>query len=761
MATSRQIGKTTIATVIILHYVLFNEFKTVFVLANKAATAQEVLGRVQLAYEYLPHWLKCGVVEWNKMSVEFENGSKVVAAATSSDAIRGKSCLSGETIIHLKKDNEYLDISLKEFSDKFGFENSAGYLIKSINGYSEFDGVIYQGKRNTYRLFLDSELYIDATEDHEFLMNNNCLKRLDKLQIGDEFSTGNKVKAIFNNNIIEDVYDAWNVKDNHMFYINNIITKNCNMLYIDECITGNSIIKIKDNFSEYNIKIGNLFDKHFKENGILNGTDIIPLNDYQILTSEGYKDFKSIKRSITSKTIKLTLSNNEIFEGTADHILIVSGKNIALKDLQINDYISDNLFVVNIEENNTEQYVYDIQDVADNNSYLVKSGNEYINSKNCAFIQNWEEFSASVLPVISSGKSSKLIFTSTPKGLNHFYEYVEGARKGINDFKLIEVKWNDVPGRDEKWKEQTLATLNNDLERFAQEFEVSFLGSSDNLISGAAMKNIKADALQYKPIHTNISYGYRIYEEPVRDKIYAMTCDVSRGKGLDYSTFHVIDITQIPYKQVATFRNNLITPTDFAAFIYNTAKAYNEAYTLIEINDIGGQVADILYFDYGYENLISTESAGTKGKRVSAGYGRNVDRGIRTTITVKALGCSMLKLLIEQRKLTVYDVETINELSSFVKKGKSYEAEPGKHDDLVMALVLFAWLTTDTFFKNINDLDVMHTLRDLSDEQIFDELVPFGIISTYDMPQEEPRVEKIGNELWSVEDYGPDNMGSF
>ena len=478
MATSRQIGKTTIATVIILHYVLFNEYKSVFVLANKAATAQEVLSRVQLAYEYLPHWLKCGVVEWNKMSVEFENGSKVTAAATSSDAIRGKSA---------------------------------------------------------------------------------------------------------------------------------------NMLYIDEQ----------------------------------------------------------------------------------------------------------------------------------------------------AFVQNWDEFSASVLPVISSGKTSKLIFTSTPKGLNHFYEYVEGARKGINGFKLIEVKWDDVPGRDEKWKEATLATLNNDLERFAQEFCVSFLGSSDNLISGAAMKNIKADALQYKPIRTNISYGYRIYEEPVRDKIYAMTCDVSRGKGLDYSTFHVIDITQIPYKQVATFRNNLITPTDFAAFIYNTAKAYNEAYTLIEINDIGGQVADILYFDYGYENLISTESAGTKGKRVSAGYGRNVDRGIRTTITVKALGCSMLKLLIEQRKLTIYDVETINELSSFVKKGKSYEAEPGKHDDLVMALVLFAWLTTDTFFKNINDLDVMHTLRDLSDEQIFDELVPFGIISTYDMPQEEPRVEKIGNELWSVEDYGPDNMGSF
>ena len=345
-----------------------------------------------------------------------------------------------------------------------------------------------------------------------------------------------------------------------------------------------------------------------KELEIQNITDFKLTDDYEALTIDGYKDFKSVKRTITNKTIKLKLSNGEYFEATPDHILIIDNKHTNLKDFKIGDYISDELYITDILENESEQYVYDLMDVADNNSYLIKSAEDYINSKNCAFIQNWDEFSASVLPVISSGKTSKLIFTSTPKGLNHFYEYVEGARKGINGFKLIEVKWDDVPGRDEKWKEATLATLNNDLERFAQEFCVSFLGSSDNLISGAAMKNIKADALQYKPIRTNISYGYRIYEEPARDKIYAMTCDVSRGKGLDYSTFHVIDITQIPYKQVATFRNNLITPTDFAAFIYNTAKAYNEAYTLIEINDIGGQVADILYFDYGYENLISTES---------------------------------------------------------------------------------------------------------------------------------------------------------
>ena len=235
---------------------------------------------------------------------------------------------------------------------------------------------------------------------------------------------------------------------------------------------------------------------------IKNITDLKLTSDYEILTADGYKDFKSVKRTITNKTIKLTLSNNEFFEGTPDHILIVSGKYIALKDFKVNDYITDDLYITEIVENNSEQYVYDIMDVADNNSYLVKSQNNYINSKNCAFVQNWDEFSASVLPVISSGKTSKLIFTSTPKGLNHFYEYVEGARKGINGFKLIEVKWSDVPGRDEKWKEATLSTLNHNMERFEQEYcvtgdtEIETLDFNNNVIK------IKIDEL-YKEFIEN------------------------------------------------------------------------------------------------------------------------------------------------------------------------------------------------------------------------------------------------------------------
>ena len=280
---------------------------------------------------------------------------------------------------------------------------------------------------------------------------------------------------------------------------------------------------------------------------------------------------------------------------------------------------------------------------------------------------------------------------------------------------------------------------------------VEFLGSSGTLISGSKLKQLFVDIKP--PIHYNAGYGYKVWSLPRKGQIYVIVVDVSRGKGLDYSAFQVIDITTAPYKQVATFKNNMITPSDYTSFVYQTAKGYNDAFVLIEINDIGGQVADILALDYGYENVIHTESAGAKGRRVSSGFGGNtIDRGIRTTKTVKNLGCSMLKLLIEQDTLIIYDADTINELAVFSKSGESYEAEQGYHDDLVMCLVLLSWLTTDTYFKHINDSNIMHSLRDLTEEQIEQTLTPFGIIyggldnHMYDAPV----IERIAGEDWEV-----------
>ncbi len=441
VVTSRQAGKTTTAAAIILHYILFNDHKTVALLANKGDAAREILQRIKDAYEALPDWLQQGVEEWNKGSIALENGCKVLAAATSSSAIRGKS------------------ISL---------------------------------------------------------------------------------------------------------------------LYIDEA----------------------------------------------------------------------------------------------------------------------------------------------------AFVEGWEEFFASVFPTISSGETTKILFTSTPNGLNHFYKTCMGAKEGTNGYQYVEVPWQQVPGRGEAWKQETLAAMDFDYEKFAQEFECAWLGSSGTLISGAVLKTLVAQ----RPL--NSIDGLTVYEDKKGNHQYVITVDVSRGKGLDYSAFQVIDVTEMPYRQVCTYKNNMVTPLDYSGTIFRTARAYNNASILVEVNDIGAQVADSLFYDYEYEGIIYTENAGARGKRISGGFAKagGADRGIRTTKTVKSIGCSMLKLLIEQRQLIINDHNTIHELSRFSKKGTSYEAEPGSNDDLVMGLVLFAWMSDQQYFKDLTDINTLQKLRDKTDEELENDLVPFGFM---------------------------------
>ena len=440
--TSRQAGKTTTAVAIILHYVLFNDYKTVALLANKGDAAREILDRIKIAYEALPKWLQQGVIEWNKGSVEFENGCKIIAGATSSSAIRGKSI---------------------------------------------------------------SFLYIDET----------------------------------------------------------------------------------------------------------------------------------------------------------------------------------------------------------------------------AFVENWDEFFASVFPTISSGNTTKILFTSTPNGLNHFYKTCEGARENRNGYIYIEVPWQRVPGRDDKWKKETLEGMDFDTQKFSQEFECNFLGSSGTLIEGSKLKNL----VSRNPVGE--TQFMRVYEQPEKDHVYACIVDVSRGKGLDYSAFHIIDVTSMPYKQACIYRDNTITPIDYAEIIYRTIKRYNDAYTLIEVNDIGEQVAEVLHYEFEVETLMFTESAGRSGKRISTGFSKNSDKGVRTTKSVKSVGCNMLKMLIEQDQLIINDFQTINELSTFSRRGVSYEAESGCHDDLVMGLVLFAWMTDQLFFREITDINTLDKLRSRNEEELMESLLPIGF-NNYD-----------------------------
>ena len=259
-----------------------------------------------------------------------------------------------------------------------------------------------------------------------------------------------------------------------------------------------------------------------------------------------------------------------------------------------------------------------------------------------------------------------------------------------------------------------------DYEKFSQEYECQFLGSSGTLIEGSKLKAM----VTKEPMVDN--GAMKMYEKPIDDRIYACVVDVSRGKGLDYSAFQVIDVTEMPYKQVCVYRDNYITPAEYAEVIYRACKSYNDATTLIEINDIGEQVSELLHFDFEYDNLLFTESAGRSGKRISAGFSKRCDKGIRTTKTVKSVGCSILKLLIEQDQLIINDFQTIKELSTFSRKRNSFEAESGAHDDLVMCLVLFAWLSDQAYFKEITDINTLIELREKSEQEMMDNLLPFG-----------------------------------
>ena len=442
VVTSRQAGKTTTAVAVILHYVLFNEHKTCALLANKGDAAREILDRIKIAYEALPKWMQQGVMEWNKGSVEFENGCKIIAGSTSSSAIRGKSI---------------------------------------------------------------SFLYIDET----------------------------------------------------------------------------------------------------------------------------------------------------------------------------------------------------------------------------AFVENWDEFFASVFPTISSGETTKMLYTSTPNGLNHFYKTCQGAKEDTNGFEYVEVPWQKVPGRDEAWRQETLAAMDFDKQKFNQEFECGFLGSSGTLIDGSKLKML----VTQRPIAETPQM--KVYEQPQKGHIYCLIADVSRGKGLDYSAFHVIDVTTMPYRQVFVYRDNTITPIDYASTIHNVLKKYNDAYTLVEINDIGGQVTDLLHHEFECETMLLTESAGRSGKRLSTGFSKNADKGIRTTKSVKAVGCNMIKMLIEQDQIIINDFDTVNEFSTFSRKAKTYQAESGRHDDLVMGLVLFGWMSDQAFFKEMTDINTVDKLKQRNENDMIESLLPIGF-NSYD-----------------------------
>tara|TARA_Y100001970_G_scaffold99692_2_gene125343 strand:- start:1546 stop:3195 length:1650 start_codon:yes stop_codon:yes gene_type:complete len=363
-----------------------------------------------------------------------------------------------------------------------------------------------------------------------------------------------------------------------------------------------------------------------------------------------------------------------------------------------------------------------------------------------AFVPNniAEQFFSSVYPTISSGKSTKVIIISTPHGMNMFYKLWHDAERGTNEYTHTEVHWSQVPGRDAEWKEQTIR--NTSEQQFRVEFECEFLGSVDTLISASKLRALAYD----DPITSN--KGLDVYEDPIPEHNYTITVDVARGIDGDYSAFTVFDTTTIPYKLVAKYRNNTIKPLIFPDIIVEVAKGYNEAYILIEVNDVGAQVADIVQYDLEYENLLMCAMRGRAGQVVGQGFsGGKVQLGVKMSSTVKKIGCSNLKGLVEDDKILINDYDTIAELTTFIQKGQSWQAEEGCHDDIAMCLVLFAWLSVQDYFKELHDNDVRKRMYEEQREAIDADMAPFGFIS--DGMDDESFVDEDGDR-WHADEYG-------
>lgn len=365
-----------------------------------------------------------------------------------------------------------------------------------------------------------------------------------------------------------------------------------------------------------------------------------------------------------------------------------------------------------------------------------------------AFIPNHiaEQFFSSVYPTISSGKTTKVIIISTPNGMNMFYKLWHDAERGRNGYKPLEVHWSAVPGRDAAWKEETIR--NTSERQFTQEFECEFLGSVDTLIAPSKLRSMIFE----DPLTSN--KGLDVYDHPEKDHNYMMTVDVARGTGKDYSAFIVVDITSFPYKLVAKYRDNDIKPILFPSIIDRVARAYNKSYVLVEVNDIGEQVSNMLHFDLEYDNILMCAMRGRAGQLVGQGFsGRKSQLGVKMSKNVKKVGCSNLKTIVEDDKMIIKDYDVISELTTFIQKSQSFEAEDGCNDDLAMCLVIFSWLIVQPYFKEMTDNDIRKRIYDEQKNQIEQDMSPFGFISD-GLSDSETTFVDVDGDRWHLDEYG-------
>ena len=574
----RQSGKSTILAAYMLWYATFNDHKTSVLLANKQAQAIEIFSRVQYMYELLPDWLKQGALEWNKKSVHYENGSRIIASATSSSAVRGMSCVTSSSAVSLSINDDIYHTTIEDIITNYpellvtdGYSKTDAKILTE-EGFKSFKGVICQGERPVIDLVLSNGQTLSCTKDHRIRMpdfnGEPEFVEAEFLSAGDVLYNGVTIIDVHDTGRIEKVYDALEVEETHSFYANGIVVSNCNLLVLDE--------------------------------------------------------FAFIPSGIA------------------------------------------------------------------------------------------EDFIMSVFPTLTSSKESKLVLCSTPNGLNSFYRMWKDAENGKNDFVTVRGYWNEI--YDQKWYEEQCRLLNNDMARVNQELNCQFLGSAQTLIDSNKIQCLVAE----NPIYE--VNNLRIFEAPKDGHSYFMTVDVSRGRGLDYSAVIVFDVTAMPFKVVATYKDNNVSPMELPTLLYELGNRYNEALVMIEANDLGESVANELWWTLEYPGVLHTKDGKIGGSGIL---------GVKTTKGVKSRGCAKVKELIENDQLIVSDQRIIEELEGYVlgKRG-TYEAQNTKiNDDLCACLFLFGWSCESNYFQDYAKTDVSRTLIDRYKADVEDTMPTFGCMS--------------------------------
>lgn len=340
-----------------------------------------------------------------------------------------------------------------------------------------------------------------------------------------------------------------------------------------------------------------------------------------------------------------------------------------------------------------------------------------------------DEFFTATYPTISAGTTTKIVLTSTPLGLNHFWKFWTEAEHGINGFVPVRVEYWEHPEHDDKWADEQKQLLGE--LKYRQEVLMSFLGSAATLISPDALQKMAAK----KPFYQNDGFNlYDVCEKGSLDEnkqwitkpgSYVIVVDTASGVGGDSSAFSILRVDTLPYKLVATYNNNKISPLLYPNIIVKWAKHFNDAWVLVELNK-SEQVPYIIHNELEYENMIYVTRT-PKGQYVTGGFGGGTTQyGVLTDKKTKRIGCTMLKTLIEENRIEINDITTISELSTFIESKGSYAADDGYHDDSVMTLVLFGWLTSQGYFKELTDVDVRTNIYKLRMEAIEQEVLPVG-----------------------------------